>query len=498
MKNTKYITTPLYYVNDDPHIGHAYTQVAGDVLARYYRSRGEDVFFLTGTDEHGQKIEKAAAKSGNTPKEHTDKMVKRFKNLWEKLNISNDGFIRTTDSQHKKIVQKFLQELYKKGKIEKRSYSGWYCVPDERFWKKKDLKDGKCPECGREVERIEEENYFFLMSEYQTKLINYIEDNPDYIMPEMRRNEVLGFLKNNELDDLCISRPKSRLNWGITIPFDNEYVTYVWFDALINYYSATEYIAPKDITWWPASCHLIGKDILTTHSVYWSTMLMALDLKLPRKIFAHGWWTITGEKMSKSLGNVVAPLDVIEKWNVDSFRYFLLRQVTFGMDGNFSQEQFKNRYESDLANELGNLLSRVLGMIEKYTPQFRPGQPDGFDVMVEDIVIMNKKYYEELKFDKILKNIWKIIKKGNSYIEEEKPWILNREKSTDRLNEVLTNLFNILRVVAQQIYPFMPETSQKMRRQMGIQNISRQENLRWNIKLKFDNVSKGKSLFPKK
>jgi methionyl-tRNA synthetase len=321
----QYITTPIYYVNAEPHIGHAYTTIAADILSRYYRMKGSRVFFLTGTDEHGQKVEKAAQEKNMTPKEHADEMVKNFSELWEKLNISDHGFIRTTDSGHKKVVQEILSELFEKGEIEKRKYSGWYCVPDERFWTEKDLKDGECPDCERPVEHIEEENYFFLMSKYQQQLIEYIEKNPGYILPDMRRNEVLGFLKNNTLDDLCISRPKSRLSCGIELPFDKDYVTYVWFDALVNYYSATKYLAPDDSEWWPATHHLIGKDILTTHAVYWSTMLMALGKPLPQNIFAHGWWMVEEEKMSKSLGNVINPLDLINDFGVDAFRFYLFR-----------------------------------------------------------------------------------------------------------------------------------------------------------------------------
>src|SRR3990172_6321215 len=366
MIRTFYITTPIYYVNDVPHIGHAYTTIAADTLARYHRLLGHPVFFLTGTDEHGQKVEKAAQERGLTPKEHADRMTRNFERLWTKLEISNDAFIRTTDKEHIAVVQELLLRLYDKGEIERRTYEGWYCTPDERFWTEKELADGKCPDCGRPVDRITEDNYFFLMSRYQERLIRQIEDNPNYIRPESRRNEVLGFLRSQTLGDLCISRPKARLSWGIELPFDKDFVTYVWFDALVNYFSATRYLSPpadgsidpavREKYWWPADHHLVGKDILTTHSVYWSTMLMALGLPLPGNIFAHGWWTRDGRKMSKSLGNVVDPNEVVDSYGADAFRYFVLREVPFGLDGDFSEASFVTRVNTELANDLGSLL----------------------------------------------------------------------------------------------------------------------------------------------
>ncbi|MEF9427187.1 MAG: methionine--tRNA ligase, partial [Candidatus Mariimomonas ferrooxydans] len=370
--NKFYVTTPIYYVNDVPHIGHAYTTIAADIAARYSRLTGKEVFFLTGTDEHGQKVEKAALEKGRSPKEHSDLMAENFKNLWIKLNISNNAFIRTTDIEHIKTVQGLLQMLWDRGEIEKRDYSGWYCTPDERFWTEKEIIDGNCPDCGRPVENIQEENYFFLMSKYHKNLIEYIKKNPSYILPETRRNEVLGFLENNTLGDLCISRPRARLSWGISIPFDKDFVTYVWFDALVNYFSATRYLVPGAEKarlgdfWWPADYHIVGKDILTTHAVYWSTMLMALNLPLPGHIFTHGWWTVRRKKMSKSLGNVIDPNEMIEKYGTDAFRYFLFREVTFGLDGDFSEEALIKRINTDLANDLGNLLNRFLPLPPHY------------------------------------------------------------------------------------------------------------------------------------
>src|SRR5215217_2885658 len=353
---TFYITTPIYYVNDVPHIGHAYTTVAADVLARYWRLRGREVLFLTGVDEHGQKVQQAAAKAGIDPQLYCDQLAPQFKKLWLRLNISNNAFIRTTDRPHKTIVQQYLQQLFDKGLIYKDSYSGWYCTFDERFWTEKDVAEGLCPDCRRPLERLSESNYFFRMGQYQERVIEHIKKQPSFIRPESRRNEVLGFLQSQTLGDLSISRPKSRLSWGIELPFDKDYVTYVWFDALVNYLSGLEYLRPQsdDKRFWPANVHLIGKDILTTHAVYWSTMLMALNLPLPETIFAHGWWTVDGEKMSKSRGNVVDPNKMVELYGVDAFRDFLLREVPFGQDGDFAENAVTRRSNSDLANGIGN------------------------------------------------------------------------------------------------------------------------------------------------
>ncbi|MDP3017677.1 MAG: methionine--tRNA ligase, partial [Deltaproteobacteria bacterium] len=359
-KGTFYITTPIYYVNDVPHIGHAYTTIAADILTRFKRLEGYQAFFLTGTDEHGQKVEKAAQERGVDPKAHCDEMVKRFQSLWQRFNISNNDFIRTTEVRHKEVVQKILQDLYDRGEIYQDSYEGWYCVPCERFWTEKDLIEGKCPDCLREVVEISEKNYFFRMSKYQSWLIEYIEKNDRFILPSSRRNEILGFLQR-PLEDLCISRPKKRLRWGIEIPFDTDYVTYVWFDALINYVSGIGYGSEKNSfsDLWPQAIHLIGKDILTTHTVYWPTMLRGAGLTPPKMVFAHGWWTVEGKKMSKSLQNVVEPNRLIDTYGVDAVRYFLMREVPFGMDGDFSHSAMIHRINSDLANDLGNLFSRA-------------------------------------------------------------------------------------------------------------------------------------------
>jgi methionyl-tRNA synthetase len=509
-----YITTPIYYVNDIPHIGHAYTTVAADILSRYNRLKGNEVFFLTGTDEHGQKVEKAAHEKGVTPKEHADAMVENYKLLWKKLDIRNDAFIRTTDAEHLKTVQSVLTQLFEKGEIEKRPYSGWYCIPDERFWTEKEVEDGKCPDCKRPVERISEENYFFLMSKYKERLIQYIEENPSYILPETRRNEVLGFLKNNSLGDLCISRPKQRLSWGIPLPFDENFVTYVWFDALLNYYSATKYLAPPtahDSGWWPPDHHLIGKDILTTHAIYWSTMLMALELPLPKNIFAHGWWTIEGKKMSKSLGNVVDPHGVADRFGTDPFRYFLFREVPFGLDGDFSERSMVQRYNTDLANDIGNLLSRSLTMIEKYRDGIVPHpvedkDRDSLEKKMKAWFIGGQSSLPH-RFDSSLKNLdfhgaltllWSFINEANEYIQHSIPW---KETDRDTLSNILYILCEALRLIAVLLYPFMPSTAEKIWKQLNLEGdisgVDLDTEMKWGRSEPGIKINKGPALFPR-
>ena len=503
--NSFYITTPIYYVNDVPHIGHAYTTVAADVLARYWRLRGRDVFFLTGLDEHGQKVQQAAAKTGIAPQMHCDRLAPQFQNLWERLNISNDAFIRTTDDGHKSVVQRYLQQLYDNQLIYKDDYTGWYCTFDERFWTDKDVENGLCPDCKRPVEQLSERNYFFKMGQYQARLVEHIEQNPNFIRPESRRNEVLGFLTTQKLGDLSISRPKSRLSWGIELPFDQDYVTYVWFDALVNYVSALEYLPKKPAfgQFWPANVHLVGKDILTTHAVYWSTMLMALDLPLPETIFAHGWWTVDGEKMSKSRGNVVDPNKIVDVFGADAFRYFLLREVPFGYDGDFSRTALVGRINSELADDLGNLLSRSLTMIERFANGVIPQSKTTHDLnsKVGEIVARASVHLERLEFGKALETIWELVQSTNQYIDKTAPWKLAKKPDErEQLDEVLFHLAAVLKTLGIILYPFMPSKGEEILKQIG---------LAWSPSVFFPSAAinwddlpgrtilKGTSLFPK-
>lgn len=507
MSENFYVTTPIYYVNDIPHIGHAYTTIAADILARYNRMKGNNVFFLTGTDEHGQKVEKAAKDRGMTPKEHADLMVGNFNELWGKLNISNDAFIRTTDAEHKKIVQEIMSGLWQAGEIEKRSYTGMYCTPCERFWTEKDLKEGNCPDCGRPVEKIEENNYFFLMSQYQDRLIKHIEQNPHFILPETRRNEVLGFLKNNQLGDLCISRPAARLAWGIPLPFDESYTTYVWFDALVNYYSATKYLVPEKINagFWPAQHHIIGKDILTTHSVYWSTMLMALGMPLPENIFAHGWWTVGGKKMSKSLGNVTAPGELVDRFGADAFRFFLFREIPFGLDGDFSEAALVKRINTDLANDFGNLASRVLTMAEKYFGGVVPAPADEekeMKLLSEEVNAGVEHSLKRLDFHGALEEVWKLVSYTNKYVDSSAPWILAKDPAQEgRLRTVIYSAAEAVRIITFCLHPFIPDSTSKLWKQFGfeqdIQVFNFQTACRWGLLQPGIKVQKGEALFPR-
>lgn len=504
-----YVTTPIYYVNDLPHLGHAYTTVAADVIARYKRLQGYDVFFLTGTDEHGQKVEEAARKMNTSPPEHCENLHIRFKELWKRLNISNNDFIRTTEERHKKVVRKVLQKLFDEGEIYKDSYEGWYCLPDERFWTEKDLVDGNCPECGRKVGRIKEHNYFFRMGKYQEWLIDYIKSKEDFILPSNRKNEVLGFL-NQELGDLCISRPQKRLKWGIPLPFDEDYVTYVWFDALINYITAVGYTSDEKLfnKWWPADFHLLGKDILTTHAVYWLTMLKALGIGPPESIYAHGWWTVNGQKMSKSLLNVVEPNKLITEYGADAVRYFLMREVPFGLDGDFSNEAIIGRINTDLANNLGNLLNRSLNMVQKYYKGVipHPADMETFDqnlISKANQTVMDvERLLNHLEFNKVLASIWRLIDAVNKYIDSSAPWNLAKsEKTRERLSTVMYNSVEGLRFVAILLYPFMPDKANEISKQIGMSKGPLSQGIgsirKWGGLEAGTTVNRGNQLFPR-
>ncbi|OQW35910.1 MAG: methionine--tRNA ligase [Nitrospira sp. SG-bin1] len=509
-ETTFYITTPIYYVNDVPHIGHAYTTVAADVLSRYWRLRGRDVLFLTGLDEHGQKVQQAAAKAGIDPQVHCDKLAPQFEKLWQRLNISNDAFIRTTDDEHQSVVQRCLQQLYDKKLIYKDSYTGWYCTFDERFWTEKDVESGLCPDCKRPVEKLSEHNYFFKMGQYQDRLIEHIKAHPNFIRPESRRNEVLGFLQNQKLGDLSISRPISRLSWGIELPFDKDYVTYVWFDALVNYISALEYLPrgnPRGNRFWPANVHLVGKDILTTHAVYWSTMLMALGLPLPETIFAHGWWTVEGEKMSKSRGNVVDPNKMIDEFGADAFRYFLLREVPFGQDGDFSRAAMITRVNSDLANGIGNLVSRTITMVNKFTEGKIPERGEISYEETEHLIKVEiegraqKIMHQHLRFNDDLAGLWWIIQLCDLLIDKSQPWqLVRRDDCKVRLSNVLNTLARSIYALSIYLYPYMPKAATEIQKQLGISpdwSIPLDEKSIWDDRVSGRTVKIGNPLFPR-
>lgn len=504
-KKPYYITTPIYYPSTNLHIGNTYTTVAADAIARFKRLTGHEVMFLTGTDEHGQKIERIANEKGITPKEHVDEIVAGIKDLWKMMNISYDKFIRTTDDYHVKAVQEIFKKLYDQGDIYKDSYEGLYCTPCESFWTETQLVNGNCPDCGRPVEKAKEEAYFFKMSKYADRLIQYIEEHPDFIQPESRKNEILNNFLRPGLQDLCVSR--TSFTWGIPVSFDEKHVIYVWIDALSNYITALGYGQENQELYnkfWPADVHLIGKDILRFHTIYWPIMLMALGLELPKQVFGHGWLLVDGGKMSKSKGNVVDPVVLVNMFGADAVRYYLLREIPFGSDGLFNNEIFIKKVNTDLANDLGNLLSRTIAMVYKYFDGViqAPTCKEAIDDELINLALSTPGKVEAsidaLKIPEALESIWTLISRANKYIDETTPWILAKdEEKKERLGTVLYNLLETLRFVSVMISPFLTETSVKINAQLNTKVTTWESLKEFNGTVAGDKVVKGDVIFPR-